>query len=144
LEKNLGKIDMASVQNGLELFESEGRNWTPPAPTSKPTTGLHVYNSLSREKVPFVTRDGSKQVTWYICGPTVYDSSHLGHARNYVTFDIIRRIMKEYFGYYILYVMNVTDVDDKIINRARRNYLLDHFRATATNPGEVFLEFSIC
>lgn len=141
MEKNLGKIDMASVQNGLESFESEGRNWTPPAPTSKPTTGLHVYNSLSREKVPFVTRDGSKQVTWYICGPTVYDSSHLGHARNYVTFDIIRRIMKEYFGYNILYVMNVTDVDDKIINRARRNYLLDHFRATATNPGEVTVEF---
>jgi cysteinyl-tRNA synthetase len=51
---------------------------------------------------------------------------------------------QEYFGYNILYVMNVTDVDDKIINRARRNYLLDHFRATATNPGEVFLEFSIC
>ncbi|CAK9205088.1 unnamed protein product [Sphagnum troendelagicum] len=136
--QNLGKVDMASVQNGLEVFEPEGRNWTPPAPTSKPTTGLHVYNSLSREKVPFVTRDGSKQVTWYICGPTVYDSSHLGHARNYVTFDIIRRIMKEYFGYNILYVMNVTDVDDKIINRARRNYLLDHFLATATNPGEKF------
>ncbi|KAH8942536.1 hypothetical protein BDL97_14G106100 [Sphagnum fallax] len=120
---------------------SEGRNWTPPAPTSKPARGLHVYNSLSREKVPFVTRDGSNQVTWYICGPTVYDSSHLGHARNYVTFDIIRRIMGEYFRYNILYVMNVTDVDDKIIDRARRNYLLDHFCATATNPDQVTVEF---
>jgi len=49
-----------------------------------------------------------------------------------------------YFGYQILYVMNVTDVDDKIIHRARRNYLLDRFRATATNPDQVFLEFSIC
>jgi len=51
---------------------------------------------------------------------------------------------QEYFGYNILYVMNVTDVDDKIINRARRNYLLDDFCATATNPGQVFLEKSIC
>ncbi|CAM6034529.1 unnamed protein product, partial [Sphagnum compactum] len=127
---------MAPVQTGLESFESEGRNWTPPAPIWKPATGLHVYNSLSREKVPFVTRDGSNEVTWYICGPTVYDSSHLGHARNYVTFDIIRRIMERYFQYSILYVMNVTDVDDKIINRARRNYLLDRFLATATDPGQ--------
>ncbi|KAH8942530.1 hypothetical protein BDL97_14G105600, partial [Sphagnum fallax] len=121
---------MASVQNGLESFELQGRNWTPPAPTSKPATGFHVYNSLSREKVPFVTIDGSNQVSWYICGPTVYDSSHLGHARNY-----------ECFGYDIHFVMNVTDVDDKIINRARRNYLLDHFRATATNPDQVTAEF---
>lgn len=49
-----------------------------------------VNNSLAKEKVPFVTKDGSRNVTWYICGPTVYDSSHIGHARNYVTFDIIR------------------------------------------------------
>ena len=102
--------------------------------------GLKVYNSLTRSKVPFVTRDGSMNgelyvvpiglsfanfeadeyerevivvvvlsnlgwcvcvffstwcaVTWYICGPTVYDSSHVGHARNYVTFDIIRRILE--------------------------------------------------
>ncbi len=48
---------------------------------------------------------------------------------------------QEYFRYEILYVMNVTDVDDKIINRARRNHLLDRFRATATNPAQVFLEF---
>jgi cysteinyl-tRNA synthetase len=137
----LGKIDMALLQNGLESFESESRNRTPPAPTSKPAGGLHVYNSLSREKEPFVTRDGSNQVTWYICGPTVGDSSHLGHARNYVTFDIIRRIMGEYFGYNILYVMNVTDVDAKIIDRARRNYLLYRFCATATNPDQVTVEF---
>jgi hypothetical protein len=63
-EENLGKIHMASLPNGLESFESEGRNRTPPAPTSKPARGLHVYNSLSREKQPFVTRDGSKQGTF--------------------------------------------------------------------------------
>eukprot|EP00899_Mesostigma_viride_P011633 jgi/Mesvir1/20470/Mv12360-RA.1 len=87
---------------------------------------LMVSNSLCGEKVPFVVN--GRQVTWYICGPTVYDSSHVGHARNYVTFDIIRRILEDYFGYEVFYVMNVTDVDDKIILRARRNYLLERYR----------------
>jgi len=50
---------------------------------------------------------------------------------------------QEYFHYDTFYVMNVTDVDDKIFNRARHNYLLDRFCATATNPDQVFLEFSI-
>jgi len=99
--------------------------------------GLKVYNSLTRSKVPFVTRDGSMNVTWYICGPTVYDSSHVGHARNYVTFDIIRRILEKYFHYNVDFVMNVTDVDDKIIFRARRNYLLDEYRKAATDVTKV-------
>jgi cysteinyl-tRNA synthetase len=60
-------------------------------------------------------------------------------------FIVIRYLVgfQGYFGYNILYVMNVTDVDDKIINRARRNYLLDHFCATATDPLKVFLEYSV-
>eukprot|EP00744_Colponema_vietnamica_P004930 GILI01007292.1.p1 GENE.GILI01007292.1~~GILI01007292.1.p1 ORF type:complete len:695 (-),score=255.22 GILI01007292.1:212-2137(-) len=90
--------------------------WTQPAGTYR--TGLHVNNSLSGGKVEFIPQKG-KQVSWYICGPTVYDSSHLGHARNYVTFDIMRRIMEDYFGYDIMMTMNITDVDDKIIIRSR-------------------------
>jgi cysteinyl-tRNA synthetase len=91
---------------------------------------LCFYNSLVDLKVPFVPAAGpnSRQVTWYACGPTVYDSAHMGHARNYVTFDVIRRVLEDYFGYNILYVMNVTDVDDKIIFRARRNYLVAEYR----------------
>ena len=54
------------------------------------------------------------KVSWYVCGPTVYDHSHLGHARNYVSTDIIRRIMIHYFGYKVKFVMNITDVDDKV------------------------------
>lgn len=57
------------------------------------------------------------QVKWYICGPTVYDSAHMGHARAYLSFDILRRVMKDYFGYDIQFVMNITDIDDKIIKR---------------------------
>lgn len=57
-------------------------------------------------------------MTWYQCGPTVYDDSHMGHARTYVSFDIIRRIMTNYFGYNVKQVMNITDIDDKIIRKA--------------------------
>ncbi|OJD33380.1 cysteinyl-trna synthetase [Diplodia corticola] len=84
---------------------------------------LHVYNSLTRSKVPFVPIDGNK-VSWYACGPTVYDDAHLGHARNYVSTDIIRRIMRDYFKYDVRFVMNITDVDDKIILRGRQQYIL--------------------
>ena len=101
--------------------------------------GLMLYNSLLDEKVPFVPADGpaSKQITWYTCGPTVYDISHVGHARNYLTFDIIRRVLEDYFGYNCLFVMNVTDVDDKIILRARRNHLLEVYKAGIKGAEEV-------
>ena len=62
-------------------------------------------------------------MTWYNCGPTVYDASHMGHARTYLTFDILRRVMTDYFGYEVFFVMNITDIDDKIIKRARQNHL---------------------
>lgn len=89
--------------------------------------------------MPFVPRDGpdSKDVYWYCCGPTVYDVAHIGHARNYVTFDIIRRVLEDYFGYNVTYVMNVTDVDDKIILRARRNYLMEQFLKKTNNKEEI-------
>lgn len=75
---------------------------------------LKVHNSLKPGgPVPFVPKQEGK-VSWYACGPTVYDHSHLGHARNYVSTDIIRRIMGEYFGYKVNFVMNITDVDDKV------------------------------
>jgi cysteinyl-tRNA synthetase len=67
-------------------------------------------------------------VSWYNCGPTVYDASHMGHARTYITFDILRRIMEDYFNFRILYVMNITDIDDKIIVRARQKHLMDSYR----------------
>ena len=110
------------------------RPWDPPrgydeAVSSHPS-GVRLYNSLVDEKKLLVPSAGphSRQLTWYSCGPTVYDSAHLGHSRNYVTFDILRRILQDYFGYSIHAVMNVTDVDDKIILRARRKHLLQQYR----------------
>lgn len=88
-------------------------------------------NSLTQSKVDFIPMERNI-VKWYICGPTVYDYSHLGHARSYITFDIIRRIMEDYFGYELQVVMNITDIDDKIIIKSRRNYLVDKFKSN--NP----------
>ena len=53
-------------------------------------------------------------MTWYSCGPTVYDASHMGHARTYIAFDIVRRVLTDYFHYDVTYVMNITDLDDKV------------------------------
>ena len=94
---------------------------------------LTIYNTFTRKKEKFIPLDKhGKKVTWYCCGPTVYDAAHLGHARNYVTTDVLRRIMRDYFGFEVQFVQNVTDVDDKIILRARQKYLLDEY--AAKNP----------
>eukprot|EP00164_Ancoracysta_twista_P005988 GFYU01008252.1.p1 GENE.GFYU01008252.1~~GFYU01008252.1.p1 ORF type:complete len:790 (-),score=142.04 GFYU01008252.1:44-2344(-) len=101
--------------------------WTPtPTGDDGLLKTLRVSNSLTDSKVDFVPADG-KKVKWYACGPTVYDSAHLGHARTYLTFDIIRRLMEDYFGYDLYFVMNITDIDDKIILKARRNYLIEKY-----------------
>lgn len=103
--------------------------------------GLNILNSWGKEKTPFVPIDPSGQsVSVYVCGPTVYDSAHLGHARAYLTFDIILRILSDYFGYDLFYVMNITDVDDKIILRARQNYLFDLYLKAAKSLSGVMVD----
>jgi cysteinyl-tRNA synthetase len=76
---------------------------------------MKIYNTLSGRKEDFQPR--GKPVTMYVCGVTVYSSSHIGHAMSYIVFDTIRRYL-EYRGYPVRYVQNFTDIDDKIINRA--------------------------
>lgn len=131
---------MTLADNGGGASAEARCNWTPPITHTK---GLRINNTLCGTKVPFHTRDGSNLVTWYICGPTVYDSSHIGHARNYVTFDILRRILEGFFNYRVQYVMNITDVDDKIINKARRNYLLEQYLATAYEAKTVLSNLNV-
>ncbi|NLC28870.1 MAG: cysteine--tRNA ligase [Chloroflexi bacterium] len=77
---------------------------------------LKIYNTLSRTKEDFQPLEPGK-VRMYVCGPTVYADAHLGHAMSALVFDIARRYL-EYKGYDVRYVMNFTDVDDKIINKA--------------------------
>jgi cysteinyl-tRNA synthetase len=79
---------------------------------------LRVYNTLSRQKEPFQTeRPG--QVTMYLCGPTVYKPSHVGHMVGPVIFDTVKRYLT-YLGYRVTFVVNITDVDDKIIKEAAK------------------------
>ena len=77
---------------------------------------LRVYNSLSRRKELF-TASMDRDVKFFVCGPTVYDYLHLGHARTYLAFDTIVRYLK-YSGYRVRYLMNVTDVAERVVQRA--------------------------
>ncbi len=77
---------------------------------------IRLYNTLTREKEEFVTHEAGK-VSLYVCGPTVYDNAHIGHAMSSLVFDIIRRYLN-YSEYEVRHVMNYTDVDDKIIQRS--------------------------
>jgi cysteinyl-tRNA synthetase len=77
---------------------------------------LMIYNTMTRQKEPFEPLE-DKKVRLYVCGPTVYDSAHVGHAMSSIVFDVIRRYL-EFRGYEVHHVMNYTDVDDKVILRA--------------------------
>ncbi len=77
---------------------------------------MKIFNTQSKEKEEFIPLEG-KRVKMYVCGPTVYDHAHLGHARAAVAFDVIRRFL-EHEGFNVIFVQNFTDVDDKIIKKA--------------------------
>ncbi len=79
---------------------------------------VHIYNTLTRKKDAFLPFESGK-VKMYVCGMTVYSDAHIGHARTYVAFDVIRRYF-EYKGNTVFYVQNITDVDDKIIAAANK------------------------
>ncbi|MDA8443071.1 MAG: cysteine--tRNA ligase [Peptococcaceae bacterium] len=78
---------------------------------------LKLYNTMTRKKEDFIPREQGK-VAIYACGPTTYNFFHLGNARMFVVFDTVRRYL-QYKGYKVTYVQNFTDIDDKIINRAK-------------------------
>ena len=96
---------------------------------------LRIYNTLSGRKECLVPVHPG-EVRMYVCGVTVYDECHLGHARAYVSFDVIKRYL-EFCGYRVHYVRNVTDVDDKIIEKARREG-----RGVAEVSAQYYEEFS--
>ena len=108
--------------------------WHPPAAlTGDPIAEgkLLMRNTLTGRKEAFVPAS-KRAVRWYTCGPTVYDSAHVGHARTYLSFDIMRRVMTDYFHYNVLYQINTTDIDDKIILRARQNVLVKNLEDDAS------------
>ena len=100
---------------------------------------MKIYNTLTRKKEEFVPiKEG--EVSIYVCGPTVYNFFHIGNARPFVVFDTLRKYLR-YRGYKVKFVQNFTDVDDKIINRAREEgitapevsekYIGEYFRDAA-------------
>ncbi|MFH1769018.1 MAG: cysteine--tRNA ligase, partial [Candidatus Omnitrophota bacterium] len=81
------------------------------------SVGLKIYNSLTKNKVEF-DRAARSLVRMYTCGVTVYDDCHIGHARSLYIFEVIRRYLS-FKGYNVKFIRNITDVDDKIINKAQ-------------------------
>ena len=81
--------------------------------------GLQIYNSLTNKLEEFIPQNGNK-VNMYVCGPTVYNYIHIGNARPVIFYDMLRRYLK-FLGYDVTYASNITDVDDKIINKAIEN-----------------------
>ena len=102
----------------------------PISPTASPAAGeplerpaaLRLYNTLTRRKEDFAPID-PKAVRLYVCGPTVYDYAHIGNARPIIVFDVLFRLLRHVYGAdHVIYVRNITDVDDKINARAERDY----------------------
>src|SRR5689334_15896485 len=97
---------------------SDDRKVSPPWPSSawRSASNVKVYNTMSRRKDELLPLKAG-EVRMYVCGVTVYDFSHIGHARSALVFDVLRRYLR-FKGYRVTFVRNYTDVDDRIIRRA--------------------------
>ena len=107
------------MKSRAEVLAERHKSWIRPSSDEKTfRTGLKLNNSLwPVEPVEFFPITG-RTINWYTCGPTVYSETHLGHGRCYIVSDILRRVLRDYFHYDVNYVMNITDIEDKIINRS--------------------------
>jgi cysteinyl-tRNA synthetase len=115
------------------------KNDTRHHPVGKYPTGIMINNSLTNSCDELLTVE-KNHVKFYICGPTVYNSAHLGHARAYLTFDIIRGILEDFFSLDVTYVMNITDIDDKIILRGRQAHLIEKWLEEHSTPNNAVVE----
>lgn len=98
---------------------SSDSEWQRPDAVDAYDTGITVYNCVHRGNVPFILRNAqNRTLTWYTCGPTVYDDAHIGHAICYMKCDIIQRILRHHFNVNVITAMNITDIDDKLVARA--------------------------
>jgi len=97
-----------------------------------------IYNTLTRKKEEFVPIKKGV-IGMYVCGPTVYDEPHIGHARSAYTFDVIRRYLR-YRGFEVKFVRNVTDVDDKIINKAKEEFPGEDLNIAVKKVSEKYLK----
>lgn len=100
-----------------QIFRKSSPKRSSPQKSLPKSMSLRLYNVLSRQKESFQTLHPD-QVKMYCCGVTVYDYCHLGHARSYIVWDVVRRYLI-WLGFQVTYVQNFTDIDDKILNRAK-------------------------
>lgn len=80
---------------------------------------MKIYNTLSEKKEDLARLISGKKINMFVCGPTVYDYAHIGHARTYLFFDLVKKYLRS-LGYKVFYLQNITDIDDKIIARAAK------------------------
>jgi cysteinyl-tRNA synthetase len=102
------------------------------------SNAIHISDSLTRRKVPFEPIN-PPEVKMYVCGPTVYDEPHIGHARSAYIFDVIKRYLV-YKGYKVKFVRNVTDVDDKIINKAKEEFPSEDLNVSFKKVADKYLK----
>ena len=93
---------------------------------------LKIYNTLTRKKEEFVPLKKG-EVSMYVCGPTVYNYIHIGNARPFIIFEVVRRFLK-FKGYKVKYIQNLTDIDDKMINKAKE------LKITVSELAEKFIQ----
>lgn len=112
-----------SLYNSLNLISRRfystpksfsGKHWIEPIGYD---TNIKIFNPITKTNVPLILRK-KNVATWYTCGPTVYDSTHIGHGSCFVKQDILQRILRNYFHINVITAMNITDIDDKIIARS--------------------------
>lgn len=119
----INKLNPCTIRLNQSLFSTTssdvngGSEWQQPESNDAYDTGITVYNCVHRGNVPFITRNAN-HLTWYTCGPTVYDDAHIGHAICYMKCDIIQRILRKHFSLNVITAMNITDIDDKIVARS--------------------------
>ena len=116
MESEIHNTRSGSVEDKRPRLPAKPRNDRRIDRYHKEDSQTRIFNTLTRELEEFKTRS-SKEVRMYVCGPTVYDYSHIGHARTYIAFDTVVRYLL-HRGYKVRYIVNITDVDDKIIRRA--------------------------
>lgn len=100
--------------------------------------GIKIYNTIARKKVDFEPIRKGK-VGMYVCGPTVYDDPHIGHVRSAYAFDVIKRYL-EYKKYKVTFVRNVTDIDDKIIDKAKKEFIGDDLKDAVKKVSDKYLK----
>src|SRR6266511_6400123 len=118
--RHIAFVPAATDCNGfvrMPTCAGQGLNSAVPVSAFAATMVLRLYNTRSMRKEPFSSRTPGV-VKMYVCGPTTYDHSHLGHARSYIDFDTARRYL-EFLGNRVVYVQNFTDIEEVIIRRAK-------------------------